>query len=268
MKNSVLASDSSAARQVAAALLAVRDCAGENLSAGYLLGSALTGGLQAHSDIDLLFVIRQPLSIESRRQLTSQLLAISAPPGHPQGRPLEVTLLLASQLDPWRYPPMCEYQFGEWLRPELEAGQLILARSDPDLVILLATVRQESETLLGPPATERFPVRPAADLSRAIAGTLPDIVAGWRGDERNALLALCRMWVTLETGQIVSKDRAAAWALVRLPDTHLPIVECARADYLGRQRPDWRALQGQVEAAVGDLRGRVKDALDHPRSRP
>jgi hypothetical protein len=47
------------------------------------------------------------------------LLALSAPPNAAgAARPLEVTVLVLTDVVPWRYPPHRELQFGEWLRDE------------------------------------------------------------------------------------------------------------------------------------------------------
>jgi hypothetical protein len=50
-----------------------------------------------------------------------------------------------------------------------------------------------------------------------MADELPSLVADLESDTRNVLLTLARMWTTVATGRIVSKDAAAAWALERLP---------------------------------------------------
>ena len=50
-------------------------------------------------------------------------------------------------------------------------------------------------------------------------------------DTRNVLLTLARIWVTLETGEIRSKDEAADWAIPRLPDEHRPAMRRARDLY-------------------------------------
>jgi streptomycin 3"-adenylyltransferase len=50
-------------------------------------------------------------------------LEISAPPGSvDRYRALEVTIVIYSQLVPWRFPPSREMQFGEWLRDDIRAG--------------------------------------------------------------------------------------------------------------------------------------------------
>jgi streptomycin 3"-adenylyltransferase len=62
---------------------------------------------------------------------------------------------------------------------------------------------------------------------------LPSLLADLDTDTRNILLTLARIWTTLATGEIRSKDGAARWALVRLPVELRAPLDRARASYLG-----------------------------------
>lgn len=42
--------------------------------------------------------------------------------GNPEKRPIEITVVNQNDILPWRFPPKCEYMYGEWLRDEMEAG--------------------------------------------------------------------------------------------------------------------------------------------------
>ena len=107
---------------------------------------------------------------------------------------------------------------------------------DHDLAILLTKARQHSVCLVGPPAAELFDAVPQADLSRALLDTVAqwNEAPDWQGDERNVVLALARIWFSAATGEIASKDAAAAWALERLPDEHRPVLARARDAYLAK----------------------------------
>jgi streptomycin 3"-adenylyltransferase len=56
------------------------------------------------------------------------------------------------------------------------------------------------------------------------------------------LLTLARVWSTLDTGGIRSKDSAAAWAAARVPAEHRPVLARARAVYLGDEDERWGDL--------------------------
>ena len=77
---------------------------------------------------------------------------------------------------------------------------------------------------------------PHEDLRRAIVAGVPELLADLASDTRNVLLTLARVWTTLATGTVTSKDAAASWALDRLPDRHRPVLARARSLYLdGRE---------------------------------
>ncbi|GEM_PF-3622419 len=77
-------------------------------------------------------------------------------------------------------------------------------------------------------------------------GALPDVLAGVDGDERNALLTLARILVTVRTGRIVSKHVAAAQAGEWVPGVAGPLDQ-ARREYLGE---DGHSTQDARSAAA------------------
>lgn len=93
---------------------------------------------------------------------------------------------------------------------------------------------------------------------------LLDTVAQWRqpvdwaGDERNTILALARSWYTAVTGEITSKDAAAAWLLDTVEPPHRPILSKARASYLGQAHDDLAAQSAQVAAFITHARRAIE----------
>ena len=136
------------------------------------------------------------------------------------------------EVRPWRYPPRMELQYGEWLRDAFLAGVIEPAPAEnPDLGVLITMVRQSSRALIGPAATDVLDPVPRADLVRGMVDGLPALLADFAGDTRNVLLTLARIWTTVATGEIRSKDDAVDWALSRLPDEHRPMLARARDLY-------------------------------------
>jgi streptomycin 3"-adenylyltransferase len=162
-------------------------------------------------------------------------------------RSLELTIVARPDVVPWRFPPRMDFQYGDWLRGAFERGDLAPWNAlNPDLAVLLTTASQRHRVLFGPPPPELLDPVPAGDVRRAMVDGIPSLLGDLDGDEANVLLTLARIWVTLETGEIVSKDEAADWALARLPDADQTSLERARAVYLGTRPDTW-----------GDLRSRV-----------
>jgi streptomycin 3"-adenylyltransferase len=224
---------------------------GDTIVGVYLFGSYCAGGLRPQSDIDVLVAVATPVTGATREALVAELLNVSgrnAAVG--PSRPLEVTVVVVPQVVPWRFPPICDLLFGEWLRADLAANRIPPPGASSDLAIVLSTFLQNNRVLVGAPASTVFEPVPIADLRRAVKACLPGLLGDLRGDERNVILTLTRMWVTLATNTILPKDEAAQWVLARLPSDMAPVLALARAAYLGERVDDWSASAGEVDRFV------------------
>ncbi len=214
----------------------------------YLYGSATLGNLRPESDIDILIITNQELSAHIREKLTEQLLSVSGRVGCKEKRPLEVTIINQREIAPWQFPPRCEYMYGEWIRDDIEAGEIPQPFYDPDVAILLWQARAHSITITGMEAENLIPVIPFSVIRLAMKESLPGLIASLAGDERNVLLTLARMWFTLETGEICTKDAAAEWVCPKLPQDFRILIEMAKDAYVGKIEDQWEMLE--YEAAL------------------
>ncbi|MFJ8717801.1 aminoglycoside adenylyltransferase family protein [Streptomyces violaceus] len=205
----------------------------------YLHGSATLGGLRPHSDIDVLAVVRESMTHAQRRELVEELLTVSGVEGR---RHVELIVVVRDDVRPWRYPPTCDFLYGDWLREECERGVIPSPEPSPDLAPLLTMVLRADAPFHGPPPAELLDPVPHEDLRRAVVAGVPELMDELDSDTRNVLLTLARIWATLTTGDIRSKDAAAAWALRRLPAEHRPVLARARAVYLGEEDERWDGL--------------------------
>ncbi|CAM5548680.1 hypothetical protein STENM36S_03221 [Streptomyces tendae] len=222
-----------------------------NVLGVYAHGSATLGGLRPHSDLDLLVVLARPTTYGHREGLTGELLGVSGG----EGRPVELIAVVRDEVRPWLYPPRREYLYGEWLRDAYERGTVPEPEDDPDLAPLLTMVLRADAPLYGPsPATLLDPV-PHGDLRRAIAAGVPGLLEELGSDTRNVLLTLARVWSTLVTGDIRSKDAVADWALTRLPAGLRPPLAHARAVYLGQETENWsgRSVRSCADRLVREI---------------
>jgi predicted nucleotidyltransferase len=226
----------------------------------YLCGSATMEGLRPDSDIDLLLITRRSLGAQERRQLTDLLLRYSGRRATVTAdRPVELTSVVRASLAQWTYPPTCDYQYGEWLRDTVTAGEVPAPHADPDLAVVLASAISTSEALRGPPLNHLVAGVPATDVRRAVHDCLPALLADLRGDERNVLLTLARMIVTLQSGEIVGKDRAARHVCAGLPAPHAAVLELARQGYVGETLDDWTVLDEQAGSTAELLAARIRE---------
>lgn len=252
-------------RQVNAASALIRQVFEENLVAIHLYGSAVESGLKPQSDIDLLVTIREPMDARLRETVMRELLTISAPPGTSERyRALEVTVVLFSQIVPWRFPPVREMQFGEWLRDDIGASVFEPALADPDLAILLTQARRASVPLFGEPADILFNAIPANDVLETFRHTLEQWQkpADVEGDERNIMLALARIWYSVVTGDIVAKDEAASWLMPQLPVEHAGTLQAACSEYLGLTKTNWAESMPSVQRFVFYAKKEITDLLE------
>ncbi|MEV0363547.1 aminoglycoside adenylyltransferase family protein [Nocardia fusca] len=244
----------------------VTDLLGADLLGLYLYGSAVTSGLQYDSDLDFLAVTATALDGALRSRLAERLLRQSGRwPRTGEARPVELTVVARDAVVPWRFPPRGEFVYGEWMRAEFERGAVDPPAPDPDLAILLGMVRDSSVALAGPPAARLLDPVPPEDLVRAITESLPALLAGVDGDERNTILTLARMWITAETGAVVSKTEAAQRLAARVPPAHAALLGRARDGYLGAAVDDWAGHRAEVAAFVRYAAAGITAAADADR---
>jgi len=223
-----------------------------------LYGSAVSSGLRPDSDLDLFGVLSRRLTDGEKRVLVDGLVPLSWRCLRPATwRPVELTLVVQSEVRPWRYPPHFEFQYGEWLRGELVSGNLApWPPVNPDVAVLLTMVLGSGRPLLGPPAADLLDPVPHDDLVRAMRDEVPSLLDDLDSDTRNVLLTLARIWTTVGTGGIRSKDAAADWVLARLPEGYRPMLELARNAYLGvadDRSYDRAAVKVVVDAILPEL---------------
>jgi predicted nucleotidyltransferase len=245
----------------------VCDLLGPDLVGLYQHGSAVLGGLHPRSDLDVLAVSARGTTRAQKQQLVNRLLATSpAGPARTGWRPVELTIVVQSEIRPWRYPPSMDFQYGEWLRSEFESGDFEPrpATTDPDLASLITMVLLANHPLLGPPPAEVLDPVPHADFITAIVSGIDGLLRDLDSDTCNVMLTLARIWSTVATGGVRPKDAAADWALARIPEDQRDVLVHARAIYLGDEVDDWEALRPQVSRRAQSIAGEIQRARSAP----
>jgi hypothetical protein len=84
------------------------------------------------------------------------------------------------------------------------------------------------------------------------------------------ILALARIWSTVATGVIRSKDAAAEWALDGLAEQHRTVLARARAIYLGDEEERWDDIKPQVrpyaDHVVAEIQQLASASPEHSRA--
>lgn len=249
-------------KEASQALEIIMELLGSAIVGVYLFGSAVKGGLRINSDVDVLVIVNHRLTEITRRKLVTKLMLISGKIGNKDSvRPLEITIINRADVVPWQYPPSNEFVYGEWLRDEFEQGQIPEPAYDPDLAIVLNQVRNNSISLVGHNASEILEVVPMTDIRKAIKDSLPGLIEGIKGDERNVILTLARMWLTVATGEISPKDVAAEWAIPKLPKEQAILLNLARKAYRGECADKWEGLNSEVVSLVNYMKKSIESCL-------
>ena len=240
----------------------VRNVLGPDLLGVYLFGSAVMGGLRPQSDLDVLAVATRRTTRPERQRLVEGLLPISKTGGSPgPGRRVELTILVQSDVRPFRLPTRFDFQFGNWLREEFARGNYEpWPAENPDVAVLITMALLADRPLFGPPPAAVLTPVAHDDLVRAIGIEMDGLLADLAWDTRNVLLTLARIWSTVATGAIRSKDAAADWALARLPEEHRAVLERARTIYLGEHAERWDDLADRLQAHAEHVAAEIRRA--------
>ena len=229
-------------RQISQCLNLLKDILRDDLLAMYLYGLSIYGGLQKYSDIDLFVISSRQTTPEEKVKLATKLLNISGIYGiSKELRPIELKIVVKSEIKPWHYPPSFDFQYGDWLRKEFEAGNFEpwSTKVMPDLALLITQVLLASKTIYGLGPKEVLASVPYKDFITATTREIDNLMEDLTWDTRNVLLTYARIWSTNETDEIRSKQDAAAWVIDRLPQEYQPLMKRVRAICLGEEKEYW-----------------------------
>ncbi len=240
--------NNSDAQQISECLDLVTKILSDNLLGVYLYGSALVGGLQKYSDIDLFVVTNHATTLSEKNELTKHLLHISGLYMKSAKRPIEMTVVEKGAVNPWHYPPRFDFQYGEWLRASFEIGDIESQDHEmPDLALIITQVLLKSQTLFGEPPQKVLAPVPYSDFIKAMLQDVDRLIADIKDDTRNVLLTLARIWSTLDTNTIRSKPDAADWAIERLPEIHQVVMKRAKSICIGDENEYWEDIKASLE---------------------
>lgn len=230
--------------QISQCLDLLKDTLGKDLLGVYLYGSAIIGGLHKYSDIDLLVVINRSTTHVEKIHLVTHLLTISGIYMKSAKKPIELTIVVKSEINPWHYPALFDFQYGDWLRKDFEKNifEPWPTKIMPDLAVLITQVLLANKIIFGPAPDQLFSKIPYKDFITATIAAIDDLMIELEHDTRNVLLTLARIWSTIETDQIRSKSDAAKWVINKLPDEYRQVIERAKAIHVGEEDEQWQDI--------------------------
>ncbi len=222
---------------------------GPDLLGVYLFGSSLVGGLQKYSDIDLFVVTNRVTTAEEKTKLIANLLHISGIYMKSSKLPIEMTIVERAMINPWRYPPHFDFQYGDWLRQSFEKGIIEpwLTYEMPDLALIVTQVLLKHQTLWGLEPAQLLAHVPYHDFMKAMLHDLNRLGSDLGTDTRNVLLTYARIWSTLATNEIRSKPAAADWVVNHLPKEYQPVMKRAKAICIGIESEYWDDIEALIK---------------------
>jgi predicted nucleotidyltransferase len=255
--------NSNVKKQIHECLDIVREIFGQDLLGVYLYGSSIIGGLQKYSDIDLFVVSKRATTQEEKAKIVTALLKNSGIYMKSKELPIEMTIVVKSEINPWHYPPRFDFQYGEWLRKQFEHGnrEPWSTKEMPDLALLITQILLASATLVGANPDQLLCKVPYKDFITAIKDTLPALMSELDSDVRNVLLTLARSWSTVATNTIRSKPAATDWVMNRLPEKYKPVMERAKAICKGEEEEHWDDIQGLIKPCADFMLSAVSDKI-------
>jgi hypothetical protein len=201
---------------------------GENLFGIYLYGSLTQGAFNPrHSDVDCIVLTERELTDTQFAQLDAWFTRAGVE--NPWVARLQISLMIRDEILTTTPRGNGLYQFGRLSR----------VGSDGNPIIWM-NVLESGVVLLGPPPDSFVPPITSETLFAALAREVrylreeiverPD--SEWRDVPKYrvyAVLTLCRILYSHTHGTVVSKPKAAAWALRALPDEWRQVIDEALA---------------------------------------
>lgn len=228
----------------------------EDLVGIYLHGSlAMRCFNLERSDVDILVVTQQPMSVETKRHAIDFLLRLSTAPC-----PIEISFLILADIQPFAHPLLFDLHYSEaWREQNIQA----LAdgawrrwnaeqRRDPDLTAHFMIMHHRGIILCGKPISEVFPTVPAQDYVDAIRGDYQDACENWTENKENPvylILNACRVHAFLAQGRVFSKAEGGVYGLDALPEQFHPLIRQALEIYRGEQ-PETSFVEPVVAAFI------------------
>jgi streptomycin 3"-adenylyltransferase len=214
---------------------------------------ALGEFVPGQSDLDVLVVCAEALTVAQVRALAQVLLAESLQPA-----PIEVSVLERGVLTAWVHPAPYVFHYSEDWRDRTTqlladpATDWLAVHTDPDLTVHVVVARQAGIVLHG---SVDWPVPSQADALAAVWEDIASAAADVAGNPVYVILNLCRTLWWLEHGVVLSKSAGGAALLPSLSgDTRVVVAAVLAARATGQavmvEPVRLRAVAGELLARV------------------
>ena len=263
-QNGWAACSSETQNQIESLISALKNALDDDLVGIYLHGSLALGCFNPdRSDIDILVITKQAMTVEMKRDIAELLLQHSLNPA-----PVEISFLARAHIAPWQYPTPYDFHYSEdWrekVEKELKHGKWKKwndePKTDKDLAAHITVTRARGVALHGKSIAEIFPAVPEEDYIDSLVEDFHWARQRMSQHPTNFILNSCRVLAYLLDRQILSKDEAGQWALNLVAEEFRETVNHALEAYRGNRRDEDFAKHAMMEFA-GHMAERIGAVL-------
>jgi predicted nucleotidyltransferase len=233
----------------------------EDFKGFYIHGSLAMGGYNpSRSDIDVLVVTNESISVQTKRELAKFFLNHSANP-----YPIEISFLKEEHLGNWNHPASYEFHYSEFWRCRYEydlsknTNVYLNGRihCDPDLAAHIMITIHRGICIEGSPIVDVFPLIPGKDYLSSIKGDYIECLKNIEEDPIYCVLNMIRVFLYVKDGMIVSKLEAGEWGLTALPVEMKGTVQKVMDGYCG-EKGSFHFTKKELASFSQYIEGRMK----------
>jgi len=234
----------------------------DNLIGIYLHGSLALGCFNPKkSDIDFLIVVRDRLSIETKRKIIETTLRLADLKEVPK-KGLEFSVVLEKNLKYFIHPMPFEFHYSRTWHDAYKEDKVDLTRDnrDRDLSAHITVIINRGICLFGKPIEEVFSPIPREYYLDALLYDVEDIIKDIHNDPVYGVLNLCRVLYFLMEDKVASKEEAGLWGIENLPREYRHIPWKALKEY-GKEDDNDKWNIDELLRFTGYMLSRIKCLL-------
>lgn len=233
-----------------------------NLIGIYLHGSAVMGCFNPDkSDIDLLVVVKEELSKETKRRYMDMVVELNK--RAPQ-KGVEMSIVKESVCNPFVYPTPFELHFSvahlNWYTSNPEDYIEKMNGADKDLAAHCTIIYHRGQTLYGKEIQAAFGEVSREDYLDSIWNDIADAKTEVTENPMYIILNLCRVLAYRKEELIVSKQEGGEWGLkhVPIPEYRSLIAEALEEYQSGKtMSPDEKTAIAFAEYMLEEIKGEI-----------
>jgi streptomycin 3"-adenylyltransferase len=203
-----------------------------NLVGVYLHGSLAMGCFNTpSSDIDLLIVVNEKLSLKTKKNIITELLKLE---NRYRMFKLEMSIVLSNSLIEFEFPTPFELHYSKDHKEKYlkEKNYVCGGDVDPDLAAHIYVTQQRGICLYGLTIKETFKPIEKKYFIKSILSDVENALERILIDPVYTVLNLCRVLYFLKEGVVSSKKEGGEWGVKTLNSKYIKIVSACTKKYV------------------------------------